>query len=190
MRYAANHKQEARARILEAAERGFRRSGLAVGIDGLAQEAGVTSGAFYGHFRSKMEAFTAVVRACAEHLRLSIEAFQKEYGQDWLKSFAAEYLGPQHRQDMANSCILPSLSAEVHRAGTDARSAYQAELLEAAHTLAEGLKSGSPAERRADAWAILATLAGGVLLSRAVNDEAVAQEIAEAAKSWIERSGL
>jgi TetR/AcrR family transcriptional repressor of nem operon len=56
--------------------------------------------------------------------------------------------------------------------------------------LAKGLKSGSRTQRRADAWAILATLAGGVLLSRAVHDEALAQEIAEAAKRWIERSGL
>jgi TetR/AcrR family transcriptional regulator, transcriptional repressor for nem operon len=67
LRYAANHKQGAKARILKAAERGFRRSGLAVGVDGLAREAGVTLGAFCGHFRAKMEAFVAVVRASAKH---------------------------------------------------------------------------------------------------------------------------
>ena len=161
-----------------------------MGVDGLAQEAGVTSGAFYGHFRSKMEAFTAVVRASAERMRLSIEASQKENGQDWLKRFTATYLGPRHRQDLANSCILPSLSAEVARAGIDAKSAYQAELLEAVRAVSKSFKSGSRAKRRADAWAVLATLAGAVLLSRAVSDEAVAQEIAEAAKSWIEKSAL
>jgi hypothetical protein len=90
---------------------------------------------------------------------------------------------------MAYDCILPSLSAKVHRAGTNAKKAYEAELLRAAHALAEGLKSGSHKERRADAWAILAALAGAYCF-RAVYDEAVAQEVAEAAKSWIERRGL
>ena len=57
MRYAAGHKEGARTRILDAAGRGFRRLGFGgIGVDGLAKEAGVTSGAFYGHFPSKAEA--------------------------------------------------------------------------------------------------------------------------------------
>ena len=48
MRYGPGLKQEARTKILDAAGRGFRRLGFGgIGVDGLAKEAGVTSGAFY-----------------------------------------------------------------------------------------------------------------------------------------------
>lgn len=64
VRYAKGHKQESRARIVAAAGRGFRRLGYGgIGVDGLAREADVTHGAFYGHFRSKAEAFRAAVVA-------------------------------------------------------------------------------------------------------------------------------
>ena len=46
MRYGPEHKEAARAKMLGAAARGFRRRGYGVGVDELAKEAGVTSGAF------------------------------------------------------------------------------------------------------------------------------------------------
>src|ERR1700712_1064283 len=53
MRYSPEHKEETKRRILLAAGRSFRKEGFnQAGIDGLARGAGVTSGAFYGHFRS------------------------------------------------------------------------------------------------------------------------------------------
>ncbi|MGI4944284.1 MAG: TetR/AcrR family transcriptional regulator, partial [Janthinobacterium lividum] len=58
MRYAPGHKAETRDRILSAAEIAFGIHGYdGVGVDGLAAQAGITSGAFYGHFRSKAEVF-------------------------------------------------------------------------------------------------------------------------------------
>jgi TetR/AcrR family transcriptional repressor of nem operon len=55
MRYGPDHKEEARSRILHAAGRGFRRLGFGgVGVDGLAKEAGVTSGrGVQGRFRRR-----------------------------------------------------------------------------------------------------------------------------------------
>jgi TetR/AcrR family transcriptional repressor of nem operon len=72
---------------------------------------------------------------------------------------------------------MPSLSAEVERADEATRSAYEAELLKVAALVADGLP-GHPG--REAAWPILAMLAGGVMLARAVRDEAVAGEIADA----------
>ena len=64
MRYGPGHKDEARSKILNAAGRGFRSLGFGgIGVDGLAKDAGVTSGAFYGHFSSKAEAFKAAAVA-------------------------------------------------------------------------------------------------------------------------------
>ena len=58
----SDQKLQTRQRILEAAGRGFRKGGFGgVGVDGLAKEAGVTSGAFYVHFGSKAQAFSESV---------------------------------------------------------------------------------------------------------------------------------
>ena len=60
VRYGKGHKEESRQRIVAAAGRGFRKLGYGgIGVDGLAREANVTHGAFYGHFRSMAEAFRA-----------------------------------------------------------------------------------------------------------------------------------
>ena len=55
-------KEETRARILAGAGRTFRSQGYGgAGVDGVAKAAGVTSGAFYAHFKSKAEAFREAV---------------------------------------------------------------------------------------------------------------------------------
>src|SRR5271170_2634471 len=117
MRYRPEQRGETRKRVLDAAGREFRRHGFGgIGIDGLAEAAGLTSGAFYSHFRSKSAAFRAAVAAGVQRLRLGVENFRARYGESWFDAFAAYYLGPEHRRDVAGGCALPSLSAEVARA--------------------------------------------------------------------------
>src|SRR3954447_7967938 len=93
MRYQAEHKQEAKAKLLEAAGRGFRRLGYGgIGVDGLAKEAGVTSGAFYGHFGSKAEAFKAAALVGLVELREGVEQLRAAEGDAWLEKFAEFYM--------------------------------------------------------------------------------------------------
>jgi AcrR family transcriptional regulator len=81
MRYGPGHKEDARTRILAAVGRGFRRLGYGgIGVDALAKEAGVTSGAFYGHFPSKADAFTASALAGLVELREGIERLRAKAG--------------------------------------------------------------------------------------------------------------
>lgn len=183
VRYAPGHKEESRARIVDAAGRGFRRAGYSgIGVDGLAREAGVTHGAFYGHFRSKADAFRAAVVAGLEDLRGGIEMLRAEHGPDWVAAFVAFYMGHKRTCDLAQACTLPSLSPEVERADPAARAAYQDELQRVVETVAAGLEGGSDAEREARGWALLSLLAGGVTLARAVPDQATAELIAAAVR--------
>ena len=180
------HKNSARERILEAAGRGFRLRGYGgIGVDGLAKEAGVTSGAFYGHFRSKEEAFQAAVTAGIDDFRAGVEHFRAENGTDWVQVFARWYLGRAYIEDIAGSCALPSLSPDVVRSDDGVRRAYEAELKKLAEAVAAGLPAASVEQKAQDAWVFLALLAGGVTLARAVEDEELAKKIADSVRDAV-----
>ena len=181
VRYAKGHKEESRARIVAAAGRGFRKLGYSgIGVDGLAREANVTHGAFYGHFRSKAEAFRAAVVAGLRELRGGVEAMRAEHAKSWIPPFAAFYLGYKRTCEIAESCALPMLSAEVERADDETRTAYQSELVGLVEAVAGGLPAGADREERA--WALVALFAGGVTLARAVPDPALSARIGAAVR--------
>jgi TetR/AcrR family transcriptional regulator, transcriptional repressor for nem operon len=183
MRYSAEHKQETRARILNAAGQLFRREGYGgSGIDGLTKSAGVTNGAFYGHFKTKSEAFRMAVLAGLQELRTGIAALKTEQGKGWLTTFISYYLGPKRTCDLGHSCALPSLSPDVMRADRETRSAYEAEFLRLIDEVSSGLADGLAGERDDRAIAMLALLSGGVTIARAVSDPSVSERIAEAVR--------
>src|SRR3954469_23708967 len=152
-RYAPGHKEEARARILAAVGRGFRKSGYGgIGVDGLAREAAVTSGALYGHFPSKDAAFKEAVVSGIDELRVAIEALRAEHGAEWVGVFVDFYLGHKRLCDLGESCALQSLTPEVQRADRKTRTAFEGSMSLVAHAVADGL-SGSNADRRLErAW--------------------------------------
>src|SRR3954470_4965818 len=186
MRYGPGHKDEARSRILNAAGRGFRRLGFGgIGVDGLAKEAGVTSGAFYGHFPSKAEAFRAAAVAGLVQLREAIEDLRASGGEDWLAKFVDFYMSVRRTCDLSESCALQSLTPEVARADHGTRTAYEAELLRVAEGIAQGLPNGPLAARRKTAWAILAMLSGGVSMARSAADPKTGAQIAAGIKGAV-----
>jgi TetR/AcrR family transcriptional repressor of nem operon len=181
MRYSAEHKQHTRTRILEAAGQLFRKEGYGgSGIDGLTKAAGVTNGAFYGHFKTKSEAFRTAVVAGLEELRLAVVELKAGRGKRWLKTFVDFYLGPKRTCDIGQSCALPSLSPEVMRADLDTRRAYEAELRRIIDEVATGLSDRATLRRDDTAMALLALLSGGVTMARAVADPALSERIAQA----------
>jgi AcrR family transcriptional regulator len=181
MRYAPEHKENARVHILHAVGRGFRAQGFAgIGVDGLAKEAGVTSGAFYSHFASKAEAFQAAALAGLVELRQNVESLQAKEKTHWLRKFAEFYMSFKRTCDLKDSCALQSLTPEVARASDETKSAYEQELVRLVDAMAEGLGGSSNAARRKAAWSILAMLSGAVTLARSSHDPQVGNQIAKA----------
>ena len=184
MRQKGSKKEETRKKMLEAAGRGFRSHGYAgIGVDGLAKEAGVTSGAFYAHFGSKDMAFDA---ALAEGLDEAIDAvpkFQSEHGTEWVKAFADYYMGKRHRSDLSCGCAMATLTPEVVRSNPDLHAAFEKKMTLIADLIARGLAGSSDEDRRARAWAMLGLLIGGINVARAMKSTKVANEVAEAIKS-------
>lgn len=181
MRYSIEHKHETRSRILDAAARLFRREGYGgSGIGPLTQEAGVTNGAFYGHFKSKGEAFRAVVLSGMAQLREAVSTLKAEHGARWRSAFVAFYLGPRRTCELGESCVLPSLSPEVMRADDETREAYEKELLLLIDEVSAGLRDLPGQDHDDRSIALLALLSGGVTIARAVHDPVLSERIADA----------
>ena len=185
MRYSAEHKRQTRAKVITAAGQVFRKEGYGgAGIDALTKAAGVTNGAFYGHFKTKSEAFRTAVLAGMEELLRGISALKTEQPDGWLKVFVSYYLGYKRTCDLEDSCALPTLSADVMRSDEDTRFAYTEELERLVAEIAAGLPEDAPsgateASPEDRALLLLALLTGGATLARAVNAPGLSERIAQ-----------
>ena len=179
MGHRAGQKEESRARLLVSAGRGFRSHGYdGLGVDRLATEAGVTSGGFYAHYKSKAAAFREAVVAGMASLCTDIEHLRETLGGDWRQGFIDFYLSERRTCDLADSCALQSLTGEVARADAETREAYEVELRKVIDATAANIAPGLKAERQ-EATALLVLLVGGVSLARAVKSPTLSEEIAE-----------
>jgi AcrR family transcriptional regulator len=144
----------------------------------LAKEAAVTSGALYGHFASKEDAFKETLAAGIDELCAGITALQT--GPKWLEAFVDYYLGYKRVCDLGDSCTMQSLTSEVQRADADTKGVFESRINLVAQAVADGLRGRDAEDRMSRAWSLLAILSGGVTLARAVRDPSASNAIASA----------
>ena len=116
-RYGKDHKRLARERIIEAAGRRFKSDGIdGSGVATLMKDAGLTNGAFYGHFDSKED---LVSTALGEELRSQRAILGGlEPGRAGLEQFIRVYLSVEHRDDVGGGCPSAALLDEIGAAPT------------------------------------------------------------------------
>ncbi|MFT7007282.1 MAG: TetR/AcrR family transcriptional repressor of nem operon [Colwellia sp.] len=172
-------KQETRKRIINAASQAFRSNGYAgIGVDGIAKEAGVTSGAFYAHLGSKEGVFEAALSIGLDEVITAIPEFQRLHGKQWLVAFSDYYLSQPHRENLSCDCAITSLSPEVVRTRPKLQSIYEYKMKEIVELMAQGLEGDSQEECLSKAWALLCLLIGGLTTARAVASIKTADQIA------------
>jgi TetR/AcrR family transcriptional regulator, transcriptional repressor for nem operon len=176
MRYAAGHKEQTRAKILGAAGKVFRREGYhAAGVDEVLEEAGLTAGGFYAHFRSKEALLAeALVPAAAEAGAWREKGLEGVAGPARVEAFVERYLGPRHMRNTEGGCPLPALASEVARGGGPVKASFEAIVRDLAARL-KGHAGGELSEERA--LAIIALCVGGLGVARSVQDEALSERI-------------
>lgn len=168
MRYSREQQEDTRQRILRSIGRGFRSKGFGgAGVDALAKGAAVTSGAFYGHFRSKAEAFRSAVVAGMDELRQAVLGLQERHGSGWIEALADFYFTDRVTCDVADGCALPSLTGEVARSDARTKTTFEKAYLDLVQALSRGL-AGARADAEARAIVMTALFAGGVSIARAV----------------------
>jgi TetR/AcrR family transcriptional regulator, transcriptional repressor for nem operon len=179
MRYAPEHNDATRERILEAASRLFREHGIAaVGLAKIMAEADLTVGTFYTHFKSK-EAL--VKEAILRSLDARHEALEQALQGAGLEAAVRAYLSPEHRDAAGKGCPVAALASEVARHPRATRqtfAAHNAPTLEALAALLSSRRGNTVG--RADAAAFLGLLAGTLQVARATPDPAESDAILEA----------
>lgn len=177
-------KEETRKRIISAASQGFRSHGYAgIGVDGIAKDAGVTSGAFYAHLGSKDGAFEAALSVGLDEVMAAIPEFQLRNGKQWIAVFTDYYLGQAHREDLSCGCAMTTLSPEIVRAKPEIHTIYEEKMAEIVELMTLGLDGGSHDECTSRAWAVLGILIGGLTMARAVASNKTADQIATSIKN-------
>ena len=176
MRYPKEQKAKTRGRILNAAARLFRESGYdGVGVDAIMNEAGLTAGGFYSHFSSK-ETLFAEAMATALDPGNTLRATKTLAAGDPLGALIRGYLSRTHRDTVAGGCPLPALTADVARKSDTTRESYERNFLRYVNEI-EALLPESSVPARERALAIVAQCVGGLMLSRAVKNEKLSDQI-------------
>ena len=172
-------------KLLEASGRAFRRDGYAgIGVDSIAKHAGVTSGAFYAHLKSKNGAFRAALVAGLEEVLAALPEYRETHGAQWPAAFADYYLGQAHRIDLEAGCAMTGLTPDVARADPAVQTEYAEMMSRIMKQIADHLPQAGPAaEQEAKAWAFLSALIGGLTLARAVGSAPAADQIARSSKA-------
>jgi TetR/AcrR family transcriptional repressor of nem operon len=183
VRYPADQREKTRARILSAAADVLRERGLvATGVDHVMAAAGLTAGGFYTYFRSKDALIGDAIAAAADKARERwYSPIDHLRGKAWAERLIQTYLSPEHRDDMENGCILPSLACDVARATPTSRKQFGSRL-EALFAHAQARTEGELAPDRPALIAAIALCVGGIVLSRAVPEPQLASEILEASR--------
>jgi TetR/AcrR family transcriptional regulator, transcriptional repressor for nem operon len=184
MRYAPDHKEKTRARILGAAGRVFRRHGYhAAGVDKVMEEAGLTAGGFYAHFESKQALLAeAVTCAAAEAIGRSEEGLEGLSGGEWIDAFLGRYLSMEHRRVIEDGCPVVALISEVSRADETVKQSFEAIVRALESKLASHASGGDTAHAEERALAALSLCVGGLGLARAVCDEGLAERILDSCR--------
>lgn len=165
-------RKNTRHKIVEAASQGFRSHGFAgIGVDAIANAAGVTSGAFYSHLGSKKGAFEAALNQGLDEVIEAVPSFQKQHGKKWLDEFINYYMSPEHRNNLESGCAMTTLSPEVVRTSSEIHEIYEEKMKVIIELMSKGLDEGNKKQKLGRAWSVIAGLIGGLTLSRAVNSE-------------------
>lgn len=172
-RYAKDHKQATRRRIIDAAGRRLKRDGIdGSGVATLMADAGLTNGAFYAHFDSKEDLVASTV---ADQLREQREAYSTQSVEEIVRG----YLSIQHRDDTEGGCPSAALLDEIARSSDTVKRAYTDGQVAIIDEAAAQLAPDDPQSARLQTLSVFALMVGTLQVSRALADQRLADEVLE-----------
>ncbi|MEM7100539.1 MAG: TetR/AcrR family transcriptional regulator [Pseudomonadota bacterium] len=187
-RYKPEHKDVSKQSLIEASASAFRSYGYhGVGINDLCAGAGLTRGAFYGHFRAKSDLFRAVIAGAHDFItRLRNRTARSDTGlKRQAAQVASDYLEPANAQAVVGGCSIASLAMDVVRSDDTTRDAYAEAVKQIVAEFRRGI-DGEIIDPQA-ARSALALCVGGLLIHNACGQDAEGAAVAKAAQQEVRR---
>jgi TetR/AcrR family transcriptional repressor of nem operon len=180
MRITKEKAAENRGKVVAAAATLLRERGLGgVGVDALADAAGLTHGAVYSHFKSKDDLAAEAIR---EALRQSMTEWlaltRGLEGGDAFAKLLRSYVSRSHRDSPEAGCCIAAVGTDAARASDELRDVFAEGVGEFIDVLTSVSAGETSAEQRRRAIARAAAMAGAVVMARAASaDPALSDEI-------------
>jgi len=182
MRVSRTQAEKNRQTVIDVASRLFREHGFdGIGLKDLMESAGLTQGAFYKQFASKEDLAAQASRRALESAFQRWSAAAAANPQDPFGAVIAFYLSTEHRAERMEGCPVVALGSDAARQGADVKASFEAGIREYLELLGPWVGEADGEEPSSKAMALLSTMVGAVLLSRAVNDERLSKRLLEAA---------
>jgi TetR/AcrR family transcriptional repressor of nem operon len=182
MRVSRAQAEENRQAVINVASRLFRERGFdGIGLKDLMKGAGLTQGAFYKQFASKDDLAAQASRRALESASSRWSAAAAANPENPLAAVVAIYLSMDHRAERMDGCPVVALGSDAARQEPDVKASFEAGIRQYLEMLGSWVREADGEERGRKAMAILSTMVGAMLLSRAVNDKRLSKQFLQAA---------
>jgi TetR/AcrR family transcriptional repressor of nem operon len=186
MRVSRIQAEQNRQTVIDVASRLFRERGFdGIGLKDLMEGAGLTQGAFYKQFTSKDDLVAQASKRALESASTRWSAAAAANPKDPLGAVIAFYLSMEHREERMDGCPIVALGSDAARQGVDVKASFEAGIRQYLEMLDRWLGEADGEESNGKAMAILSTMVGAVVLSRAVNDERLSKQFLQAAAKGV-----
>jgi TetR/AcrR family transcriptional repressor of nem operon len=170
MRVSRAQAEENRQTVINVASRLFREQG-----------------AFYKQFASKDDLAAQASRRALESASQRWSAAAAAHPDDPLGAVMAFYLSMAHRAERMDGCPIVALGSDAARQGTNVKASFEAGIRSHLEMLSRWIGEADGEESNGKAMAILSTMVGAVVLSRAVNDEQLSKQFLQAAAKGVRK---
>jgi len=182
MRVTRSQAEQNRQTVIDVASRLFRERGFdGIGVKDLMEGAGLTQGGFYKQFASKDDLVALASRRALESAANRWSAAVAASPEDPLGAVIDFYLSTGHREEKMDGCPVVALGSDAARQGAEVKASFEAGIREYLEMLGSWVDGTGGEAAGGKAMAILSTMVGAVVLSRAVNDPDLAKALLDAA---------
>ena len=186
MRVTRSQAEQNRQTVIDVASRLFRERGFdGIGVKDLMEGAGLTQGGFYKQFASKDDLVALASRRALETAANRWSSAVAASPEDPLGAVIDFYLSTGHREERMDGCPVVALGSDAARHGTEVKASFEAGIRNYLEMLGPWVGEAGGEEAAGKAMAILSTMVGAVVLSRAVNDPNLAKAFLDAAADQV-----
>jgi TetR/AcrR family transcriptional repressor of nem operon len=190
MRYQAEHKIAIHQKIVKDAARRVRAEGMTgAAVGAVMQDAGLTHGGFYKHFRNKEELLTEALTEAFGEIgdALTQVARRSKPGAEW-KAIVKAYLSVDHCDHAEWGCPVAALGPDLARMDKRSKERTVAEVVRYKNQLAPMMPGRRRADKERAFFVIYSTMVGAVEIARMLPEPAMREKVLKTARDFLLRS--